>query len=152
MRFLPRRFLCFLVFLVHSAFTPFTARATTDCSLMKGKIQYPIWLLPVLFPATFCSRTAVTRKPPGSSTERKQRNVCPLWGFYAGFRTGRQTVARCMLKHNPACLPIGRIIASRVYRYPFFHPALPMSRARSRCRVRSSMQFGTFMFEPISMS
>ena len=37
---------------------------------MKGKIQYPIWLLPVLFPATFCSRTAVTRKPPGSSTER----------------------------------------------------------------------------------
>ena len=70
MRFLPRRFLCFLVFLVHSAFTPFTARATTDCSLMKGKIQYPIWLLPVLFPATFCSRTAVTRKPPGSSTER----------------------------------------------------------------------------------
>lgn len=37
---------------------------------MEGKIQYPIWLVPVLFPATFGSRTAVTRKPPGSSTER----------------------------------------------------------------------------------
>jgi len=34
---------------------------------------------------------------------------------YAGFRTGRQIVALCMLKHNPACLLIGRIIASRVY-------------------------------------
>ena len=33
---------------------------------------------------------------------------------YAGFRTGRQIVALCMLKHSPACLPIGRIIASIV--------------------------------------
>ena len=33
---------------------------------------------------------------------------------YTGFRAGSLIVARCILKHNPACLLIGRIIASRV--------------------------------------
>ena len=33
---------------------------------------------------------------------------------YAGFLMGRLIIARCMLKHSPAALPIGRIIASRI--------------------------------------